>query len=114
MRPLNSIVSLAISISTAILPLEMNGSGAPSPSKLSRRGRRGITRGRTLAAIARDSVISVLHQNRHDRHGDQQRDDGEYHDQCAPILYASILAGYQFRRHRYTLSSTITSSTNGR
>ena len=55
MRPLNNIASLAISIRIAILPLEMNGSVAPSPSKESRRGRlAGAISGLTFAATAWD------------------------------------------------------------
>ena len=41
MRPLNSIISLAINIRIAILPLEMNGSVAPRrprPSRMLGRG----------------------------------------------------------------------------
>src|ERR1700733_8258674 len=102
MRPLNNIASLATNIRMAILPLEMNGSVGPSPSNTSRRGRRaGAIRGLTLAAIARDSAISILHQDRDDRNRDQQRDDAKNDHQHLTVLFARILASYQIGRHGY-------------
>src|ERR1700693_3470587 len=103
MRPLNSINSLAISIRIAILALEMIGPAAPSPSNTSRRGRlAGAISGLTLAGIARDSAISILHQDRDDRNRDQQRDDAKYDYQYLAVLFARIVASYEIGRHSYS------------
>src|ERR1700693_916570 len=100
MRPLNSINSLAISIKIAILPLEMIGPAAPSPSNTSRRGRlAGAISGLTLAGIARDSAISILHQDRDDRNRDQHCDDAKNDHQHLAVLFARIVASYQIGRH---------------
>src|SRR5580704_9610272 len=114
MRPLNSIISLAINIRIAILPLEMNGSVAPSPSNDSRRGRfTGATSGLTFAATAWDLAISILYQDRDQRHRNQKSDNPKDDHQNLAILFSSIFASHQVGRHSLgqTLFSTITSKT---
>src|SRR5215469_16296145 len=52
MRPLNSIISDAISISTASIPLEMKGRSRSSPAVSREPALRGVRSGRILAVVA--------------------------------------------------------------
>src|SRR5260370_31635656 len=119
MSSLKSIISAPITINTASIALLMNGRSRESPSNVEsepRPRRLGTTNGRTFELDAvMPRAISMLHDNRHDRHSYQQDHDADQNFQRPPNFLFTLFAGHR-GRHRVThiRSRTSTSSTIGK
>src|SRR5579862_272092 len=109
MSPLNSIISDAMIIMTAIIALLMNGCSTwspPEPESEVRPRRSGTTNGRTFAveAVIPRAISMMLHYDRHDRDGYQQDHHADQDFQRSPDFFFALFARNQRRHFDYSHS----------